>query len=435
MKNLILISLIFLSSIVSYSQSVGISIDGSVPDPSAMLDVKSTTKGLLIPRMSSAERTGILNPAVGLLVYDDETASFWYYKAAGWSELVTGAGGGSWNTNGADIYNNNAGNVGIGVNAPLAPFHIKKDNEAFRIQGATPYISFYDNAGAYKGFIQNFNNNLLFGTPASNPNSKLEFYNGNIKNLSLDGFGTMDLSGSNPFLSLNSNGTRSGYLYGTGTTMEIAAYKGAKASAGNLILQVNETGISQSGQPATLYAGNVGIGTRTPVEKLTVQTSNNSYGISHRSVEGNILATLIGGTSAGIGTFSNTNMRIFANGVSAIFIGSGTNNVGIGKEYPTYKLEVNGTIRSKEVIVESNGWPDYVFDEKYKLSSIDEVEKYIEQNKHLPNIPSAKEIEEKGLHLGDTQKKIMEKIEEMTLYIIEANKKIQQLEKIIRQRK
>jgi hypothetical protein len=234
---------------------------------------------------------------------------------------------------------------------------------------------------------------------------------------------------------LNSNGTRSGYLYGRGTTLEIAAYKGTQATAGNLILQTNETGITQSGQLTTIYAGNVGIGTQTPVEKLTVQTSNNSYGISHRSVEGNILATRIGGTSAGIGTFSNTNMRIFANGVSVIFIATGTNNVGIGNEFPTHKLEVNGTIRSKEIIVDNLNWPDYVFDKKYKLSSIHELEKYIEQNKHLPDIPSAKEVEEKGLHLGDTQKKMMEKIEELTLYIIEANKKIEQLQKITREKK
>jgi len=74
--------------------------------------------------------------------------------------------------------------------------------------------------------------------------------------------------------------------------------------------------------------------------KFTVATPNNSYGISHTGEGGNILATRMGGTSAGIGTFSNTNMRIFANGVSAIFIGSGTNNVGIGIDFPTNKLQV-----------------------------------------------------------------------------------------------
>jgi len=86
--------------------------------------------------------------------------------------------------------------------------------------------------------------------------------------------------------------------------------------------------------------GNLGIGTEAPTEKLSVQTDNNSYGISHRGNSGNILATYIGGTSAGIGTFSNTNMRIYSNGVGAIFVASGTNNVGIGVDFPANKLQI-----------------------------------------------------------------------------------------------
>jgi hypothetical protein len=163
--------------------------------------------------------------------------------------------------------------------------------------------------------------------------------------------------------------------------------------------------------------------------RFTVSTPNNSYGISHTSPEGNILATRIGGTSAGIGTFTNTNMRLFVNGTSAVFISSGTNNVGIGIEFPANKLEVNGVIRSKEVLVEAINWPDYVFSENYKLPLLNDLEKFIRQNKHLPNIPSAATIETNGLLVGDTQKKMMEKIEELTLYIIELNKKVEQLEK------
>jgi hypothetical protein len=172
--------------------------------------------------------------------------------------------------------------------------------------------------------------------------------------------------------------------------------------------------------------GGVFIGSDQPSvgTKLTVQTLNNSNGIEHIGQDGNILSTRIGGTSAGIGTFSNTNMRIFANGSSAIFIGSGTNNVGIGIDFPANKLEVNGSVRSKEVIVESINWPDYIFDQKHKLPLLSDVEKFIQQNKHLPNIPSAAEIESKGLHLGDTQKRMMEKIEELTLYMIDADKAI-----------
>ena len=164
--------------------------------------------------------------------------------------------------------------------------------------------------------------------------------------------------------------------------------------------------------------------------KFTVETLNNSYGISHLGEGGNILATRMGGTSAGIGTFSNTNMRIFSNSFSAIFVAAGTGNVGIGTDNPTYKLSVNGNIRAKEIVVET-GWADYVFNTGYKLTPLYDIEKFIRQNNHLPNIPSAKEIEEKGLQVGDIQKKMMEKIEELTLYIIQQQKEIDTLKKAV----
>ncbi|MBC7850249.1 MAG: hypothetical protein H7Y31_10960 [Chitinophagaceae bacterium] len=179
--------------------------------------------------------------------------------------------------------------------------------------------------------------------------------------------------------------------------------------------------------------GEIVIGDNTvgpyPTAPLTVKGVNNSFGIMHLGDNGNVFGSRMGGTSAGIGTFSNTNLRLFVNNTSAVFIGSNTNNVGIGIEFPTHRLEVNGTVRTKEVIVETINWPDYVFSRNYRLPSLAELEKFILQNKHLPNIPSAKEIEQNGLHLGDTQKKMMEKIEELSLYIIQLNKRIEQLER------
>ncbi len=86
-----LFSLFFLLTITTLSAQVSINQDNSAPDPSAMLDVKSSDKGMLIPRMTSAERTAISNPANGLLVFDNTTNSFWYFNGAGWIELTAGA--------------------------------------------------------------------------------------------------------------------------------------------------------------------------------------------------------------------------------------------------------------------------------------------------------------------------------------------------------
>jgi hypothetical protein len=94
-----------------------------------------------------------------------------------------------------------------------------------------------------------------------------------------------------------------------------------------------------------------------------------------------------------------------------------------------YALSVNGKIACEEVLVEDMvSWPDYVFNEDYNLMSLEELEKSIGKSKHLPGIPSAAEIEENGLSLGDMQKRMIEKIEELTLYTIQQNKMIKELQ-------
>ena len=100
-------------------------------------------------------------------------------------------------------------------------------------------------------------------------------------------------------------------------------------------------------------------------------------------------------------------------------------NVGIGTYTPSEKLSVNGTIRSKEVKVESTGWADYVFEETYVLPTLQEVENHIEEYGHLQDIPSAQEVEEEGIQLGEMNAKLLQKIEELTLYLIEQNKQNQ----------
>jgi hypothetical protein len=106
-------------------------------------------------------------------------------------------------------------------------------------------------------------------------------------------------------------------------------------------------------------------------------------------------------------------------------------NLGIGTDKfidgaDTYKLSVNGAVRATKVKV-YNTWADYVFNKEYNLHSLNELEKYIKENGHLPNVPSAKEIEQKGIDLGDMSRIQQEKIEELTLYLIQQNKEIQEL--------
>jgi hypothetical protein len=101
---------------------------------------------------------------------------------------------------------------------------------------------------------------------------------------------------------------------------------------------------------------------------------------------------------------------------------AGNGNVGIGETNPQHKLAVNGTIKAREVIVETTGWSDYVFADDYRLAPLSEVESHIKTNRHLPGIPSATQVAEQGVSLGDMQAKLLAKVEELTLHVIAQEK-------------
>ena len=122
-------------------------------------------------------------------------------------------------------------------------------------------------------------------------------------------------------------------------------------------------------------------------------------------------------TSLTFRTNNSTNgMKISLNG-----------NVGIGTSTPQYKLDVAGTIRAEELIVETTG-ADFVFAEDYQLRPLSEVKAFIDENKHLPEIQSAEEMQENGVSVSELQTQLLQKIEELTLYILQQEEKIKQQE-------
>ena len=169
--------------------------------------------------------------------------------------------------------------------------------------------------------------------------------------------------------------------------------------------------------------GNVGIGTVTPTSKLNVDTYDAADAITVSALH------WTGARYAmGIHTNASFTIRETSGNLNLLTI-SPTGNVLIGKTSQVntnYKLDVNGSARANEVVVNTTG-ADFVFDKDYELRPLEEVEKFVEQNKHLPEIESAKEMEENGLELGKMDMKLLQKIEELTLYVIDLKKEVKEM--------
>lgn len=118
---------------------------------------------------------------------------------------------------------------------------------------------------------------------------------------------------------------------------------------------------------------------------------------------------------------------------ASMVIKANTGRVGIGTTDPQAELAVNGQVFAKKVKVTQSGWPDYVFENDYKLPSLEEVDAFIKKTKHLPEVPSAAEIEKEGLDLGNNQAVLLKKIEELTLYVIDQDKQSKKKDEVIDQ--
>ncbi len=188
---------------------------------------------------------------------------------------------------------------------------------------------------------------------------------------------------------------------------------------------------SPSNALTVLKNGNTGIGLVSPPSKLSILGgTDKTSGFSIN--RGDVYTCIYNqpATNAGvIQVYSQGNANTIGNSPYALDLQPEGGNVEIGphSNNSSYRLSVNGDIRTKRIVVET-GWSDFVFERSYELKSLEEVEQYIEQNGHLPGMPSTNEVESNGGDLGQLVKLQMQKIEELTLYIIQQNKRIEAIQ-------
>jgi hypothetical protein len=325
---------------------------------------------------------------------------------------------------GSNICSSSGANVGIGTTTPATILDtvgtIRSTAQTTPTSGAglemvytggTGYLTSYDRSGsAYK--------------PLQIAGSGIYLMQGNV------GIGTTSPTKS---LTLSQKNTTDGFQF-TGQSIS-----GMGSGTGFLVaLGYNATNNKQFWRGDVDYAGNAS------------SSFNRDVTVNGLSYISSVLGDGSGPAPIGLGTASGSKTEIgfdssltqpasqlWVNG--NITIGNGwkanagpTNgllvqgNVGIGTTTPVHMLQVAGTIGAEEVIVSSTG-ADYVFTSDYRLSPLSEVATYIEQNHHLSDIPSAKEVQAKGVSLGDMQTKLLAKVEELTLHMIQMDQENREL--------
>lgn len=283
-----------------------------------------------------------------------------------------------------DVKNFFNGNVGIGTATPAHQFEVKDSSP-------TPAV-----------LINNIGNDRRQGIAVQNTNAGTaavalyKMYSASSGTGSGDGADIGVTNASYNQINYGSPG---------GNAMVLWNYEN-----GGMVLGTNNTE-----KVRILPTGEVGIGTNSPNYELDVAGTINATSI------------LINGQPISAGTPSPWAIS----GSNAFF---NTGNIGIGIDNPQNKLDVNGTIHAREVKVDLTGWPDYVFTRDYNLQPLAEVKDYIEQNQHLPEMPSATEVETNGVMLGEMNKLLLKKVEELTLHLIRQQEEIDALKKEVHKR-
>lgn len=273
---------------------------------------------------------------------------------------------------------------------------------------------------------------LSSGTNAANKNVKFT-----VEGNGFTGIGTnspsslLNVHGSSPRIEIsNTTETLGGIVFNDSEAKSTQYAKILYSSANNDLYFHNN-----SSHPRMIIksSGKIGIGTTAPSSQLQVSAEGDPSLIEGEANGSKLHGFQIWGTDQCMYMGVSTSKRVSYiqsvdawTATSTLALNARGGSVAIGTtDAAGHKLAVAGSIIAESVYCKlQSNWPDFVFTENYDLKTLDEVEDFIKENKHLPGIPAAGEVEENGIDLGDMNALLLQKIEELTLYIIEQNKQI-----------
>ncbi|WP_337042037.1 hypothetical protein [Emticicia sp. 17c] len=432
-------------SISAFAQKDNVGIGTTKPDQSAILDLNSSSKGLLMPRMSLQQRNAIQSPAKGLIVYQtDFLSGFYFYDGNDWKPLTNtkdnaiAGDPNDWSLNG----NSNATSdsfIGtpIGTSTDI-PINFKLGGvTAGKISNTSNFFLGYQagNTGGGTGTtnlgvgymtlksLTTGSANTAIGYSAISKTTTGQFnlaIGGSSLTANTTGTGNVGLGHATLFTNTtggNNIAIGKDALYnsnGTGNTA-IGASSLVLLTGGN-----NNTALGYQAGLNTTGSGNIFLG----YQSGQLETTSNKLYIANSNTANPLIK----------GEFDNKNLKINLGATKSTTVGFlAVGNFDASFAMPTnnaYRLIVQDGIITEKVKVALKGtadWADYVFEPSYQLLPLEKVESFVKENKHLPNVPSAEEMSKNGLDVTQTSAKLMEKIEELTLYMIEMNKEIKAL--------
>ena len=301
--------------------------------------------------------------------------------------LITFTAYGQWNDNGSSMTTTDK--VGIGSGSPSAPLHIFQTGP----QGLR-----FDRSGHDRYEIKVAGSKGLYFTNLTDARQEMTF----------DGQGRIGIRTEAPAYTLDVNGVLRGRTHLIAGSSSGAGRLYLRSTSGSNKMLLRADGVSY------FNAGNVGFGTASPTSPVHIYQSG-PVGLRFERSGHDMYEIKVAG-SKGIRITNLTDSR-----EEMVFDGNG--KVGIGTDtMGSHKLAVDGSIGAREIKVEVGAWSDFVFDANYRLPSLEEVESHIAAKGHLSEIPSEAEVLTNGINLGEMDAKLLQKIEELTLYLIEQNK-------------